>query len=149
MANTTAARSRYPVTCSREPVPGPEPVEPAAPVGCTASTALAARVRAVGANTYIHSLLEICGLVNVCASSSDRYPRLGLEELEALSPDLVLLSSEPFPFDESHVEELARRLRRTHVMLVDGEMFGWYGSRMRLAAEYLAGWVAGLRRPLG
>lgn len=92
---------------------------------------------AVGRDTYIHSLLEICGLHNVCVTLPERYPAVTLADLQALSPELLLLSSEPFPFDHTHAAELARHLPRSRVMLVDGEMFSWYGSRMILAAEYL------------
>lgn len=97
---------------------------------------------AVGRDTYIHSLLEICGLQNVYATLPDRYPTITLVDLQALSPELLLLSSEPFPFDPAHVAELAAQLPRSRVILVDGEMFSWYGSRMLLAAEYLARFLA-------
>ena len=53
------------------------------------------------------------------------------------SPDLILLSSEPYPFRERHVEELKKSFPRTDVTLVDGEMFSWYGSRMLRSIPYL------------
>jgi hypothetical protein len=47
-----------------------------------------------------------------------------------------LLSSEPYPFKDQHIDEVKRLLPKAKVMLVDGEMFSWYGSRMVLMAEY-------------
>lgn len=92
---------------------------------------------AVGRGTYIDDLLRRIGLENVCGALPGRYPRLSEEELRILQPDLLLLSSEPYPFKAAHAEQYAGLLPRTRVRLVDGEMFSWYGSRMLAAAEYL------------
>lgn len=92
---------------------------------------------AAGRETYIHALLEKCGFENVCAHLPGRYPELTLVTLRQQAPDCVLLSSEPYPFDDSHVNELAAQLRGVRVIHVDGEMFSWYGGRMLAAAEYL------------
>ena len=96
----------------------------------------------VGRETYVHSLLARCGLKNLAAGLPGRYPQVTLEHLRTLAPELVLLSSEPFPFDQSHVDELTPRLPRSKLVLVDGEMFSWYGGRMILAADYLADLLA-------
>lgn len=92
---------------------------------------------AAGRNTYINSLLGLCGWHNVCAGAPQRYPEVTVAQLQALAPELVLLSSEPYPFGDDHAAELAARLPRSRVMLVDGQMFGWYGSRMIPAVGYL------------
>jgi iron complex transport system substrate-binding protein len=102
---------------------------------------------AAGRNTYIHSLLEKCGFDNVGARLPKRYPQITIEELRALQPEYVLLSSEPFPFDESHVAELAPQVPSAQVLCVDGEMFGWYGSRMLAAPAYLKRLIAELDAP--
>jgi len=57
--------------------------------------------------------------------------------LKRTSCSIVLLSSEPYPFSEKHRIELESQLKQTRVMLVDGEMFSWYGSRLLPAADYL------------
>ena len=93
----------------------------------------------VGGDTYIHDLLRRLGWTNVLLSLPGRYPVFSLEELVAAAPELVLLSSEPFPFDASHRAELAAHLPGAEVRLVDGEMFSWYGSRMEAALPYLRG----------
>lgn len=87
-----------------------------------------------GGKTFIHSMLEIAGFENLV--KSDRYPVLNLEELENLAPDYLLLSSEPFPFRKKHIEFFKSNLPNTRVRLVDGELFSWYGSRLRFSKSY-------------
>jgi hypothetical protein len=68
--------------------------------------------------------------------SDNRYPELSKEDLLRLDPEVVLLSSEPYPFKEQHVDEVKKMLPSAQVMLVDGEMFSWYGSRILRSARY-------------
>ncbi|GAA4271043.1 helical backbone metal receptor [Aquimarina gracilis] len=91
---------------------------------------------AVGANTFIDHLLELNNFENVFASKN-RYPEVSLEEINALGEqDLILLSSEPFPFSEKHILEIQKINQRAKVLLVDGEYFSWYGSRLADAFSY-------------
>lgn len=90
-----------------------------------------------GANTFIDDMLGRCGLVNVLGGEGDgRYPEVTIERLQALQPALLLLSSEPFPFGAKHQQVLGALLPQTRVLLVDGEMFSWYGSRLLTAVGY-------------
>lgn len=89
----------------------------------------------VGDNTFIHSMLEAAGFENVFAGKT-RYPEINIDELKAIKPDLLLLSSEPFPFRQKHIDELQHFLPATKIILADGEMFSWYGSRLELAPSY-------------
>ncbi len=50
--------------------------------------------------------------------------------------ELLLLSSEPYPFKQKHIDELQQQLPDTKIILVDGEMFSWYGSRLLHAPAY-------------
>lgn len=86
--------------------------------------------------TFIHELMTAAGLVN-CLSQHTRYPELDEEKIKALNPDLILLSSEPYPFVQKHVSELGALFPNTKVVLVDGEMFSWYGSRLRNLPEHI------------
>ncbi|WP_316821127.1 helical backbone metal receptor [Pedobacter gandavensis] len=88
-----------------------------------------------GRNTFIDHMLAMNGLRNVVKES--RYPEMDLETLASLNPDLVFLSSEPYPFKEKHLKEISLALPHAKVMLVDGEMFSWYGSRLVKAVGYL------------
>jgi len=86
---------------------------------------------AAGSGTFIDDCLQHCGLVN-CLEDS-RYP---VVDLEQVNPELILLSSEPYPFQEKHIAELQRLFPAAKVVLVDGEYFSWYGSRMLAAPKY-------------
>lgn len=88
-----------------------------------------------GKNTFIDDMLTLNGLFNVTKES--RYPEIAMEQLAALKPDLIFLSSEPYPFKEKHLEEIRTAIPEAKVMLVDGEMFSWYGSRLVKAVQYL------------
>ena len=88
-----------------------------------------------GGDTFISNMLQHMGWQNVLAGRL-RYPETELAELKDLRPELILLSSEPYPFKEAHVAEIKAAVPGAEVMLVDGEMFSWYGSRLRLAPGY-------------
>jgi len=90
---------------------------------------------AAGSDTFIHDLMNRCGFENV--TNQARYPELSEEEIIELNPELVLLSSEPFPFTAKHIQELQELLPKAKIKLVDGEMFSWYGSRLKLVPSYL------------
>lgn len=97
---------------------------------------------AAGAGSYIDDVLQRCGLRNVVRQA--RYPELANAQLPGLNPELVLLSSEPYPFRDKHLAELRALLPRARIELVDGEMFSWYGVRMRRAADYLEEFIGRL-----
>lgn len=89
----------------------------------------------IGGDTFISNMIQTLGWQNVLKDQS-RYPEITLEQLKAYNPELVLLSSEPYPFKEKHIEEIKATLPDAEVKLVDGEMFSWYGSRIRNAVGY-------------
>ncbi len=91
---------------------------------------------AAGKNTFITDMMSRMGLENVAVNESSRYPELSDERLKALNPSLILLSSEPYPFKAKHIEELQLVCPQAQVLLVDGELFSWYGSRLLHSAEY-------------
>ncbi len=97
---------------------------------------------AAGSDTFINAMMAHCGLSN--AVTMDRYPKLKKKDLRSLEPEVVLLSSEPYPFKEKHLEEMKAILPHAKVLLVDGEMFSWYGSRMMQAPAYLQKLVTAL-----
>jgi ABC-type Fe3+-hydroxamate transport system substrate-binding protein len=88
----------------------------------------------VGSHTFINDMMQYCGLENIF-SSRDRYPKTTLEELRT-DCELILLASEPFPFKEKHLNEIRLQIPGVKIILVDGEMFSWYGSRLLKAADY-------------
>ena len=88
---------------------------------------------AAGRNTFINALLQLNNFENVLTENTSRYPEISMSRLK--SADLVLLSSEPYPFSEKDVTKLKKTLQR-EVILVDGEYFSWYGSRLQNAFRY-------------
>lgn len=89
----------------------------------------------VGGDSFIQDMLDRCGFDNLFASHP-RYPQTDLETIRQLQPDLLLLSSEPYPFSEQHLAALQPLLPNTRIQLVNGEYFSWYGSRLLHAPGY-------------
>lgn len=89
---------------------------------------------AAGKNTFIDVMLSLAGFENLI--KADRYPELTEEKLIELAPKYLLLSSEPFPFEEKHLKTFRKLLPKSNIQLVDGELFSWYGSRLLFAADY-------------
>ncbi len=90
---------------------------------------------AAGGGTFINDMMHYCGLRNVF-SDVKRYPEITLNEIKERRCEIVLLSSEPYPFKEKHVGEIKNLLPGVKIVLADGEMFSWYGSRLLKAANY-------------
>jgi ABC-type Fe3+-hydroxamate transport system substrate-binding protein len=117
------------------------------------------------ADTYTHDLLQICGGLNVFAERErlyplaadlgqaepyaeektvgrdTRYPRITLEEVVQAQPDVILLPSEPFAFDETHIP-LFKALdvpaaQQNRILLVDGSLLTWHGTRLAHALNML------------
>ncbi len=104
---------------------------------------------AAATNTFIHSLLDHLGLKNALEHEM-RYPELTDEAIHNLKPEYIFLSSEPYPFREKHIEELQAISSTSKIILVDGEMFSWYGSRLLKAIPYFNTHmekIEGLRMP--
>ena len=89
----------------------------------------------VGNDTFIDNILSTVGLKNVFADKP-RYFKTSPEEINALKPDYIFLSSEPFPFKENNCEFFRNLLPQTTVKVVDGEVFSWYGSRLKHSPKY-------------
>ena len=89
----------------------------------------------IGGDTFISSMMGFCGFKNVF-QNANRYPEITLQELTSLNCQIVLLSSEPYPFKQKHIDEIQAILPDTKIILVDGEMFSWYGNRLLQAADY-------------
>lgn len=89
----------------------------------------------IGSDTFINAMLEIAGFKNVFADAV-RYPEISVDDLALRAPQYILLASEPYPFRQKHAEELQPLLPASKMVLVDGEMFSWYGSRLLKAADY-------------
>jgi ABC-type Fe3+-hydroxamate transport system substrate-binding protein len=89
----------------------------------------------VGNDTFIHHILQYLGFINV-AGKKKRYPAFEPRDHEFKRPDYVLLSSEPYPFNQKHVAEWELVYPKSKVLTVDGAYFSWYGSKMLGASDY-------------
>lgn len=97
---------------------------------------------AVGADSYAHDLLTLCGGENVFAARSDRrYPIVHEEEIVAAAPEVVLLPDEPYPFGPADAAEIAGlpvpAARNGRVHCIDGTLLTWYGPRVGRALATL------------
>jgi ABC-type Fe3+-hydroxamate transport system substrate-binding protein len=91
---------------------------------------------AAGSNNYINEMMDLNGYSNICNTEEySRYPELTEEKLKELNPETILLSSEPFPFKQKHIEELNKSVPDACIKLVDGELYSWYGSRIIKALD--------------
>ncbi len=89
----------------------------------------------VAKNTFIDSMLYVFGMKNVF-EDLERYPEINPGLLTERKPDFIFLSSEPYSFSEKHFDEFKEFSPSSKIILVDGEMFSWYGSRLKYSAKY-------------
>ena len=94
-------------------------------------------IMTVGSDTFISEIMQYAGFKNIF-SEKKRYPHVTINDLKRASPDVVFLSSEPYPFKEKDLSEFRKLLPVSEVLLVDGEMFSWYGSRLLKAPSYFS-----------
>ena len=89
-----------------------------------------------GGNNFIDYLLRLNKFENIYGNKP-RYPEVELKKMRLEGdPDLVFLSSEPYPFKEEHAFEVGRFTHHAKTVFVDGEMFSWYGTRLLKAFDY-------------
>jgi ABC-type Fe3+-hydroxamate transport system substrate-binding protein len=113
----------------------------------------------INRNTFIHDMLETCGGANVfadrerrfplaadigqqserenaqVAGRDRRYPRVSLDEMAALMPEVILLPDEPYRFSAADRVDFARysqvpAVRNGRIHVIDGKTVCWYWSRM-------------------
>lgn len=89
-----------------------------------------------GSNTFIDTILETWGADNVFGSIS-RYPEIKPADLKNRAPELIILSTEPYPFKPRHIHELQKICPDAKVVIADGKYFSWYGNRLLDTPAYL------------
>jgi hypothetical protein len=88
-------------------------------------------------DTYGSSLLQLLGCFNVFTGRGVRYPVVELADAAGRRPELVLLPTEPYPFKEKHVAEIAAGVPGADVRIVDGQDLFWWGIRTPGAVDRL------------
>jgi len=85
--------------------------------------------------TFIDEMLKRFGVTNIFVHQT-RYPEVTSDEVKELDPQLIFLSSEPYPFHDKHVDEFKELFPSAKVIIVDGQYFSWYGSRLLKTPGY-------------
>ena len=88
----------------------------------------------VGSDTFIHEIIEKLGFGNLFKNEK-RYPEISLDQMQ--EADVIFLSTEPFPFQQKHADELQNELPGKKIIVVNGEAFSWYGTHLAKCSEYL------------
>ena len=93
---------------------------------------------AAGGGTYVDDILSVAGGSNVFGGLGERYPKITIVDLTVADPELVLLSSEPFPFRREHARALSELtgLPSDRFLMADGEALSWHGSRTPEGLDY-------------
>ncbi|MCB9195342.1 MAG: ABC transporter substrate-binding protein [Flavobacteriales bacterium] len=89
---------------------------------------------AVGQNTFINNMMDLAGFENLI--KEERYPEITLDQINNYRPEFLLLSTEPYPFDNNILTQIKTHLTYSKPILVNGEMFSWYGSRLLKSFTY-------------
>jgi ABC-type Fe3+-hydroxamate transport system substrate-binding protein len=113
----------------------------------------------INEDTYVHDVLQVCGGENIFAhrqrrfplaadlgqrpeamserstERDRRYPRVTLEEMATLRPEVVLLPDEPYAFSAADMADFTPfpevpAVRDGRIFLIDGKMVSWYGPRI-------------------
>ncbi len=102
---------------------------------------------AAGGGTFINTMMALNKFTNIYEAKG-RYPEVIIPKIRLEGdPELILLSSEPFPFKDEDAFEVGRRTHHAKTVFVDGEMFSWYGSRVYRAFGYFRQLQERLREP--
>lgn len=95
----------------------------------------------INQDTFIHDVLFLHGLDNVCAEHPDRYGIISVEDITRLNPEVIILPDEPFHFREKHLPEIMEMnvdaVRNRRIFLVEGSFFCWYGTRSARCSPYI------------
>lgn len=90
-----------------------------------------------GNDTFVNEMMKLNKLSNIYEANEGRYPEVIVQKMRIQGdPQVLLLSSEPFPFKDEDAFELGRHTHHAQTIFVDGEMFSWYGSRLVKAFPY-------------
>ncbi len=99
--------------------------------------------------TYISRTLDLVGWDTLPAAAEERYPAVEMKQALLDEAELILFSSEPYPFKSEELAAFSRQYNYPpdRLLFIDGEMTSWYGSRVIAGLEYLGRFAAHLNCP--
>jgi iron complex transport system substrate-binding protein len=87
-------------------------------------------------NTFINELLKLNKFENIY-NNKNRYPEVNIRRIRHEGdPEVIILSSEPFPFKDDHAMEIGTYTNRSVTVFGNGELFSWFGSRLLYSFDY-------------
>ena len=89
-----------------------------------------------GRDTYMHEVLKLLGYETAIHRDDERYPQVTMDQVEESEPDLLLFTSEPFPYSSRELQIFQEKIPNCKKLVVNGEYFSWYGSRMIKSFQY-------------
>ena len=92
---------------------------------------------AAGKDTFVNSMLKLVKINNVFEDLKERYPMVTGANIHLGNPDIVMLPSEPYKFEDQQAFEISSHTHDAATYFVDGEAFAWYGSRLIKSLDYL------------
>lgn len=92
---------------------------------------------AAGKDTFVDSMLKLIKVNNVFSNLKERYPMVTGANIHIANPDMIMLPSEPFYFQDQQAMEISAHTHDAATFFVDGQMFSWYGSRLVKSLDYL------------
>jgi iron complex transport system substrate-binding protein len=110
---------------------------------------------AVGPRSYLHDLVGIAGGINVLADSRLEYPRLSMESIIRLDPDVIIDAGDMGDAADDrerrrtmteklwNAQTLVRAARTGQVYAITSDIFVVPGPRVVEAAETMARWLHG------
>jgi iron complex transport system substrate-binding protein len=95
-----------------------------------------------GPDSYISAMLDLIAYTNATPAGPDRYPTLDVAAAKALAPDLLLLSTEPYPFRQRDAERLEDEWPDVpEILKADGQLLSWYGTLTATGVRALRDYV--------
>ena len=92
----------------------------------------------INRDTFVSAVIRESGGTNVFDSASERYLKFSLEEAAGLKPDVILLPTEPYRFQEVDKADFEAfdsipAVLSGRIHLVEGELVSWYSPRVSSA----------------
>lgn len=96
-------------------------------------------IMSASGQTYLSDWLRLAGIANSIHHNPARYPRLKLEDVATLQPEVLIFPSEPFSWKKSDIALILSGLNELNcfpvAVEVDGMATNWFGSRTLISIQ--------------